>query len=234
MKYLLSNGGGVNSNGLLIWLFHNELDLFKSMSIVFADTHGELPETYEAEKRLEAWLADRGQSVVWVSAGSLEKHSLKEQVNPMRHNKWCTDKFKIRPINEWADGFLGRPRVHILGIAADEALRAKPNPQADITNRYPLVEAGITRAECNNLIASEGFQPVPKSGCFFCPLARVSYFVGLQRAHPELYNRAVAMEKANGHPLKHKFLEDIVGLKNDQGELFEDMARECESGYCFT
>lgn len=36
-------------------------------------------------------------------------------------------------------------------------------------NRYPLVEAGITRKECLEIIEREGLTAPPKSACIFCP-----------------------------------------------------------------
>lgn len=233
MKNLLSLGGGVNSTALIVWLWKTEPEVFRSMSIVFADTGGELPETYTHLAAFEGWLQARDQTIIRVAKEeSLEAHCIKEKVNPMRQWKWCTDKWKIRPINEWADKALGRPRVHILGIAIDEDHRARPSPEKDIANRYPLVEAGITRQGCHKILSDAGMKGVVKSGCFFCPLMPSSQFVELKKGHPELFARAVAMEKNAGHNLKHKPLEDIVGCKDKQGELggFE----VCDSGYCMT
>lgn len=235
MKVLLSNGGGVNSPAAAIWLQRNEPETFAAMEIPFADTGGELPEVYDQILRFEKWLNAHGKKHLKLARQdeTLEEHCLKEKVNPMRTWKWCTDKWKIRVVNEWADATMGRPRVHILGIAADEAHRATPNPLGDITNRYPLVEAGITRAKCHELLASEGMTGFVKSGCFFCPLTPSAQFVRLKQSHPDLFERACQMERNAGFPLKHKWLDEIVGLKDKQRDLFDGL-QECGGTSCFT
>lgn len=237
MKYLLSDGGGVNSPALMIWLKKSEPDLFRDMKIIFANTGGEFPEVLAQMLRFEEWLNRHGQRRIMTAKDgeTLEEYCLREKINPMTRWKWCTDQFKIRPINEWADAKIGRPRVHLLGICADEDHRAKPNPEEGITNRYPLVEAGITRQACHKLLADEGFFGFVKSGCFFCPLTPSQQFVRVKQQHPDLFDRAVAMEKNSGFPLKHKFLEDIVGVKDKQMDMFDPPGLFGECGpYCFT
>lgn len=277
MKHLLSFGGGINSTALIIYLFERERSTFDEMAIVFADTGSEMPETYAHVEKFEGWLRDRGQKTIKVGrSDSLEAYCLETKSTPMSRWRWCTDKWKIRPILAWADEHLGRPWTQILGIASDEAHRAKENPNKGILNRFPLVEYGINRQGCEALIANAGINwPVPKSGCFFCPLMPSAQFVELKKGHPELFERAVALEKASVeansgwedvlgerphvHPgsdaceedecgcppapvvgkqwvvrglLKHKPLEDIVGLKDKQMGLF-GLENECDSGHCF-
>lgn len=263
MKHLLSFGGGVNSTALIIYLFERERSLFDEMAILFSDTGSEMPETYTHIDKFDGWLKERGQKVIRIGRpDSLEAYCLTEKVGPMRQWRWCTDKWKIRPINEWADNELGRPRTHILGIASDESHRAKPSPEKEIVNRFPLVEFGINRQGCEALIANAGIGwPVPKSGCFFCPLMPSAQFVELKKKHPELFERAVEIERRSVEAnsgwediieyeddgetpkvvgkkwvvkglLKHKPLEDIVGCKDKQMGLF-GFENECDSGHCF-
>lgn len=233
MKYLLSFGGGVNSTALIVWLWKNLPDVFYAMYILFADTGGELPETYAHLKEFEKWLEARNQKIIRVGRpDSLESYCLESKSTPMRRWKWCTDKWKIRPINQWADDHLGRPRTQILGIASDESHRAKPNPINDVINWFPLVEHGITRQGCEAILAEEKITGCVKSGCFYCPLMPSPQFVELKKNHPDLFQRAVDMEKNAGTLLKHKPLEDIVGCKDKQMGLF-GLENECDSGHCF-
>lgn len=61
-------------------------------------------------------------------------------------------------------------------------------------NWYALQDWGIDRAECIALIERAGL-PVPaKSACWFCPAAKKSEIVDLRDRHPELFERALAME----------------------------------------
>lgn len=60
---------------------------------------------------------------------------------------------------------------------------------------YPLQEHGIDRVGCMRLIESAGL-PVPmKSACFFCPASKKSEIVWLRDKHPELFWRAIQIEK---------------------------------------
>lgn len=243
MRHLLSYGGGVNSTAVAIFLRNNMPELFEECSVVFADTRGEEDETYEfINKVFTPWLYGTqpghiGKELVTVAKEiGLEEYCLRDQVLPMRRWKWCTDKWKIRVINEWADKALGLPRTHIIAFAADEAHRAQESPIDGVTNWFPLIEYGITRQGCIDIISEELSVVPPKSGCFFCPLASRKYFRWLKKERPALFARAVAMEEnvkdkgytLNGKPLKYlKIQEELFNAKEHD----ED---ECSSGYCFT
>ena len=70
----------------------------------------------------------------------------------------CTDNYKIRPIRRRIREMLGlRPRQRVpagttvelwLGISTDEAIRMRTSRDRWMTNRYPLIEAGISRSYC--------------------------------------------------------------------------------------
>ena len=60
---------------------------------------------------------------------------------------------------------------------------------------YPLMEWGYDRERCKQIIADAGL-PVPaKSACFFCPASKKHEIVWLQEHHPELVERALAIER---------------------------------------
>ncbi len=59
---------------------------------------------------------------------------------------------------------------------------------------YPLQDWGLEREKLAPIVASADL-PVPaKSACFFCPASKPAEVVLLKIEHPELYERAVAME----------------------------------------
>jgi hypothetical protein len=56
-------------------------------------------------------------------------------------------------------------------------------------------EWGYDRERCKEIIADAGL-PVPvKSACFFCPASKKHEIVWLQEHHPELVERALAIER---------------------------------------
>ena len=72
----------------------------------------------------------------------------------------CTDNYKIRPIRRRIREMLGlMPRQRVpagttvelwLGISTDEAIRVRTSRDRWITDRYPLIEAGMSRSDCLN------------------------------------------------------------------------------------
>ena len=91
------------------------------------------------------------------------------QITP-RH---CTSQYKIHPIHRAVRAWAGErpPRLHVLqymGISTDEAHRMKDSRLQYITHAYPLVDAGLTRADCRDYLATHHpGHPVGKSACFF-------------------------------------------------------------------
>jgi hypothetical protein len=60
---------------------------------------------------------------------------------------------------------------------------------------YPLVGWGLDRERCKKIITQAGL-PVPiKSACFYCPASKKQEIVWLQENHPELLERALAIER---------------------------------------
>jgi hypothetical protein len=75
------------------------------------------------------------------------------------------------------------------------------------TYYYPLFDWGMDRAACEKSIRDAGL-PVPvKSACWFCPASKKHEIVWLGEHHPELLDRALAIE-ANARP----HLTSVVGL----------------------
>ena len=72
---------------------------------------------------------------------------------------------------------------------------------------YPLVDWGMDRAACERSICDAGL-PVPiKSACYYCPASKKREIVWLRSHHPELLERALAIEE-NAKPN----LTSVVGL----------------------
>lgn len=159
-------------------------------------------------------------------------------------NRNCTGQFKIKVIAKWLKqhgATVAQPAITGLGISTDESQRArKESGIAYQTLEYPLIELGLSRRDCMALITSAGLPVPPKSACWFCPYKRKAEWQEMRRTKPELFDKAVALEKRINekrkelgrdavylHPSLYP-LEQIVGI---QQSLFED--EDCSSGYCF-
>ena len=197
MKYadILSFGAGVNSVALAILAINDGWQ----GEIVFSDTGCEWPETYCYLDYLEReWLQPRDFGITrlkgmpWQRVGkrvgmqgaSLIEYCEAAYVIPLAMRRWCTVEWKVKPMERYAKG-----RSHMLGIAADERHR-QPNAIR------PLVEAGVTREGCIEIIEVEGLDVPQKSGCFVCPFQRNSQWRTLWERYPELFERAMLLEES--------------------------------------
>ncbi len=74
---------------------------------------------------------------------------------------------------------------------------------AAFQNWYPLQEWGWDRERCAHEILAAGLPLPRKSACFFCPASTDAEILELRRDHPELLERALAMEE-RARSGKHK------------------------------
>lgn len=135
--------------------------------------------------------------------------------------KSCTDKLKLVPIYGFLERYIGRRygfkvgrkqaiydykgkfgRIKVMiGITAEEADRrigdrsGEPRwSQVCIDKVYPLVDLGMTRADCQNVITSFG-RPIPlPSNCMFCPFVSHVELLWLWKFRREEYDKWVKFE----------------------------------------
>lgn len=220
MTHILSFGAGVNTFALMVMLVQNSEPLD---SVVFADTGGETPATYEALDVAKDYLASHKVPFVMVEARprstDLYGTAWRRRVIPSVQWRWCTRDFKVNPIHRHYAEIGGHINQYI-GIAFDEVHRMKESRETFITNLYPLVDKRMTREDCMELIRSEGL-PVPeKSGCFFCPFNSTDRWRQLLEHHPELFEKAIELEERSKHFPRQR-LTDQVFRERDRVTLRE-------------
>lgn len=248
MITVASYGGGVNSTAMLVGLA--ERKEFPDL-ILFSDTGGEKPETYAYVRRFAHWLVNHGMPPIREVAApntTLEASCLRLGVLPpiAFGFKTCSQRFKIEPQNKFLNNWEpvreawshGELVTKLIGYDAGEPHRAKPYSDDKFTVRYPLVEWGWDREECTAAIARAGLCVPPKSSCFYCPNMKPPEIIQLKREHPDLFERALEIER--------RALPNLVTIKGlgrgsfswkelgeadeAQAKLFGDYAREmpCE------
>ena len=217
---LLAYGGGVNSTALAILLVR---EYGWRGHIVFADTGAEYPETYDFIHVFSEWLGRYGLHVDVVGSefrSDKFKLSLPQLMDiygmvPSVRQRWCTTEYKVKPLTKWChlNGF--EPDQAMVGISLDEAHRRKDKIR-------PLVDLGITRDQCVQIIRAAGLPVPPKSGCFCCPFQPKSQWLALKRLHPDRFAFLVWIESRTGlkfHP-DGKLLSQITA-NYGQTEIFD-------------
>ncbi|MGC8584857.1 MAG: phosphoadenosine phosphosulfate reductase family protein [Thermoplasmata archaeon] len=198
----LSFGAGVNTVAIL----HISDVLEKIDMIIFADTGAEKPETYQyIEKYVRPYLRRIGKEFVIVK-GSEKINGMKInnlydacfewKMIPTRMLRFCTEKFKIKPIMKYfKENYPHEKITTVLGIAYDEAYRINNQKWKSYETWYPLVERKITRNDCVNIIKNVGWEIPLRSSCFFCPFQTADEWFWLKNNYPELWQKAIELEK---------------------------------------
>jgi hypothetical protein len=196
-RHVLSFGCGVNTVALMVRLIARRMPFDEA---VFADTGGELPETYSYLNTARDYLEDHGIPLVTVKsrAGTLYATCQRREVIPSGIWRWSTRDYKVTPIHRYYRS-LNTHIFEYLGIAFDEITRMKRSRETYITSLFPLIDERLGRADCVKIIESAGL-PVPvKSGCYFCPFNTLERWSELYRHHPELYQKALNLEEGSKH-----------------------------------
>jgi len=185
---VLSLGGGIQTIALVAMA---KMGLVKFDEVVFADTGVEKPETYWYIKHyVEPMLSELSVPFVVVKShlGTLYDHCWRQKLLPSVQTRWCTDKFKIRPI---VKHYKGKSVEFLVGFSSDEQYRAaKPSP---MTRTFPLIEQGISTTDCVQIIKDYGL-PVPlRSSCYFCVYEPYVEYNWLKNHHPELIEKALTI-----------------------------------------
>jgi hypothetical protein len=256
----VSYGGGVQSTALLVlaaqgridfdlFLFANtgddsehpdSLRYVREVAMPYAEAHGiELVELHKTVFGSPQTLMES------LHGGRLTIPVRREKDGPPM-SRQCTAHFKIDVVArelKRRGATRANPATVALGISVDEIQRAKPgvDDRNPTQNRvYPLLDLGMHRRGCADLIASAGLPVPPKSSCWFCPFHDIEAWRSLKRNRRDLFDRACAMEgdlarmKDDGRPVyltrRGVPLADAI---DDQLQL-DGMGDDCDSGWCFT
>ena len=198
-KHILSFGGGVNTVALMIILVEEGFPLDE---VVFSDTGGEAPETYDYLETVDIYLKNHEIPFRTVS----KRISTRDLLGTCTHRKvipsvmwrWCTRDFKVRPIHAYYRSLDAHINQY-MGIAFDEIDRMKDSRVDYVTNLYPLIDRRMDRDNCVDVIEAAGL-PIPvKSGCYFCPFNSRGRWEWLLETHPELFENSVRLEENSKH-----------------------------------
>ena len=218
-KYVVSLSGGKDSTAMLLRLLEEgrPVDL-----VLFCDTGLEFEAMYRHIDKLEQYI---GMPIVRLKAPLpfeyyFLEHSPKRK-NPILtgqkgfswagpRNRWCTAVLKTRPINKYLKELAKDHEViQYIGIAADEPQRVR-----DL--QYPLVEWGMTEADCLAYCRERGFNwdglydIFTRVSCWCCPLQSYEEMRKLRRHFPEKWQQLLEWDKMTWRSfVKHYSAEQL-------------------------
>jgi hypothetical protein len=217
----ISYGGGVQSTALCVLATQGRLDDIVGGPIdaaLFANVgdDSEHPATLTFVREVMVpWAAERGLPIhelhrikrdgttetLW---GRLMKDGSRSLPIPIRMsngapgNRLCTADFKIAVVGKWLKtngASAATPATVCIGISTDEVHRVGNKKVAPYEQPvYPLIDLGLDRSACAQIIRDAGLPVPPKSSCFFCPFHRPQMWAEMRRDEPELFDLSQQLE----------------------------------------
>jgi hypothetical protein len=268
---VISYGGGVQSTAMIILATQGQIPDVDAALFVNVGDDSEHPATLKFVREIMTpWASERGlivhelrprrygrpTSILQEITRPGSRRDLipvfGEHGGPMK--RACTADFKIETIYQTlrASGATKENPAYVqLGISADEIQRAGRGVTVPIEIRqYPLLDMGLTRSDCVDIIVEAGL-PVPrKSACFFCPFHSGQTWSEMRRDEPELFEEAQRLEdflQARKQKLglrkvyltrkgaeNQTRLSDTFNAASNPEPVSEVGSDGCDSGFCWT
>lgn len=254
---IVSLGAGVQSSAMLLMALEGRFNDIPDMAI-FADTGWEPRAVY-------AWLdlltAEVAPFQIWRTAnGNIRENAAPWAKRDGRRylsipaflssggmgRRQCTKEFKLVPMQREFRKMGATHRNPIecwIGISKDEAIRQKPSRVKFVVNRFPLLEANLTREDCANYLKKRMGSVAPKSSCIGCPYHGDDYWARLRAESPEEFEDACQFDEeirdGSGNRSQQFLHRSLVPLRsiqefkheNQERMFFDGFGNECE-GIC--
>ena len=239
MKKVLSYGGGLDSFAMLLDAERRGdlpdavvfIDVADGAVDRSAEDPGEWPGTYRHMREVVIPLCRRlGILFEWLDSSRYpvrDARSLfawfeaRSQIPVAGPSRICTTIAKVERFERWLADTYGDERVEVwIGFEAGEEARAKKDPNAgkgrnvQRQNRFPLIEAGLCRCRCLDLVRASGYAVPRKSACTFCPYGTRADWRTYARELPDSFARVVRLEEKKPPTKKNNVKLSIMGFSS--------------------
>ena len=256
---VISFGGGVQSTAMLVLANQGKIEGVDAALFSNVGDDSEHPATLDYVRNVAS-----SRSSIPVIELSHPKRTLMEDLTrdsrsiniPVRMangapgNRNCTHTYKVRVIGRWLKehgASKDNPAQVLIGISTDEVHRINRKRAENYESpEYPLIDLGLDRAACQQLIKDAGWPVPPKSSCFFCPFHRPQTWSEMRRDEPELFWKAADLEAQlikrremlGKDPVYltrfAKPLAEAIGEAQDMLPLDGVEWDACDTGHCMT
>lgn len=252
-----SSGGGVQSTAIAVLIAQGKIR--KPECVVMADTGREASETWDYNRQHVAPLLASVGLTVEVAPHSLSKYELfngslcmlpafvfyggEAFGHPEKFGRlpaFCSGEWKRDVVLRYLKSRGYGPQNHIeqfMGFSVDEQKRAVGGKRKWALWSYPLIELGMNRYDCVDVVKCAGLPEPPRSSCWMCPHRKNAEWRRLREFYPDEWEQACKLdEEIRASDTKHG-----VYLHRDRKPLQEcniDLdgaacGESCESGLCF-
>lgn len=209
--HVVSLSGGKDSTAMLLMMLEKNMPVD---IILYCDTVLEFPDMYRhleqieqyTEKKITRLKAPYSFEYYFLDAKVkrknvqqfIEKYGTLHNGNswPGPRQRWCTSRLKDAPREKFLSSLRKNYTViEYVGIAADEEYRLKRKVNNKVNVRHPLVEWGVTEADCLQYCFNHGFnwnglyKHFKRVSCWCCPLQPLSELRKLYYNYPELWKQ---------------------------------------------
>jgi 3'-phosphoadenosine 5'-phosphosulfate sulfotransferase (PAPS reductase)/FAD synthetase len=224
---IVSLSGGKDSTAMLIEMLERGEPIH---SVVFFDTGWEFPQMLKHIDKLEQYVGKkfwRLRSALpfeyWLTSRPVKSTKDRPEIGikkgevhmigngwPSISRRWCTRQ-KADVLDRYYRAIPNA--VQCVGYAADEKDRTFSRSLNNV--RFPLIEWGLTEADCLAICKRHGFDwgglydIFPRVSCFCCPLQSLAELRKLRVHFPELWKQMLKMESEIVTGGKYKFRDDV-------------------------
>lgn len=195
--------------------------------ILFCDTGLEFPQLYEHIRKVERNIgrkitvvraADNFEFLFAHKTVTRKKNTATAEKYGMIRNgygwagpkmRWCTEKLKNQPREQYLKELRKEYEViEYVGIAADESHRLNRKCNCRPCVRLPLVEWGMTEADCLAYCRKKGYDwgglydKFSRVSCWCCPLQSLPELRVLYREFPDLWDQLKKWDQMTWRPFR--------------------------------
>lgn len=246
---VLNYGGGLQTVCVCVLIAEGVLP--RPDRIVMADTSREVQSTWDyLHEDIQPYLEKHGLPAVEIAKHELATVDLYSSKSSTilipvftetgKLSSWCSGEWKTEVVKRHLRATGVKSATQWIGYAFDETKRWKDKPTEDgpWRLRFPLVELGIVKIDCNVIAKKAGLRAARKSRCWCCPNQPNEEWRQLRDELPEQFELACKLDEEvradddrNGVFLH----QDRVPLREadlDRKDRKEP-DRQCSLGICF-
>ncbi len=243
--HVVSLSGGKDSTAMLLRMVEENMPID---IILFCDTGLEFPAMYAHLAKVER---DIGMPITRIRSFHTFEYFLTEKEILVKHkknqgqrnyrgygwsgplNRWCTKELKTIP----REKFLRELQEHYdiieyVGLAADEGYRFERENNQKPNCRHPLVDWGMTEADCLKYCYDRGYtwdglyEKFDRVSCWCCPLQPLAEMRVLYKEYPELWAKLKEWDKKTWRNFKADYSVEGLEARFDFEDKWQQQGKE--------